>query len=107
MSRWGLTYKGVEPLFPEEWNRVVDALENLDKRIHGGTFTATGDGTRTVFDIPHDFTVKPEITCVGKGVSGLPDIDYWTVDDVYIHVAFKSPPYSGQNIVLWWLAIKL
>lgn len=29
MSWLGLTHKGVEPLFPEEWNAVVDGLDIL------------------------------------------------------------------------------
>jgi len=40
MAKWGLAYKGTEILSPEEWNRVVDALDELDKRaplgIKGG-----------------------------------------------------------------------
>jgi len=42
LSRWELAYKGVETLTPEEWNRVVDALDELDKRAplerSGGVF---------------------------------------------------------------------
>jgi len=57
MSRWNLVYKGVEILTPEEWNRVVDALEELDKRspleFKGGLATFTGDGTTTTFTITH------------------------------------------------------
>jgi len=40
MSWLGLTHKGVEPLYPDEWNRVVDSLDilygyvaNLDARL--------------------------------------------------------------------------
>lgn len=29
MSWIGLTYKGIEPLYPDEWNRVIDALNIL------------------------------------------------------------------------------
>jgi len=37
MSWLGLKYKGVEPLYPDEWNRVIDCLDILyaDVRYHG------------------------------------------------------------------------
>lgn len=31
MSRWGLTYKTFEVLWPDEWNALVDALDELSK----------------------------------------------------------------------------
>jgi len=99
-------------LTPEEWNRVVDALEELDGRApierNGGIATFSGDGTTTSFQIKHGLTATPTVTLVGKGISGLPDIDYWTADATYITVVFKSAPPSGtENIRIWWLAIKL
>jgi hypothetical protein len=33
MSRWGLRYKGVEFLSPDEWNAVVDALNDLSDAV--------------------------------------------------------------------------
>jgi len=111
MSKWQLTYKGTEILTPEEWNRVVDALEELDGRApverNGGTATFTGDGTTTSFQIRHGFTVVPTVALVGKGISGLPDIDYWTADATYITVVFKTAVASGVEIRLWWLALRL
>jgi len=29
MSHWGLRKKGIEPLYPDEWNTVLDALDQL------------------------------------------------------------------------------
>jgi len=29
LSWIGLRYKGVEPLFPDEWNKLIDALDIL------------------------------------------------------------------------------
>jgi len=112
MSRWGLVYKGVEILTPEEWNKVVDALEELDSRapmkIKGGKMTFSGDGTTTTFYIPHNMGSTPTVALVGKAIANLPDIDYWEVNDTYIIVYFKSAPVSGtDNVILWWLAIKL
>ena len=112
MSRWQLTYKGTEILTPEEWNRVVDALEELDKRsplgLNGGVATFSGDGTTTSFSIPHGLGTTPTVALVGKAVAGLPDIDYWDADTTNIIVHFKSPPSSGtDNVRIWWLTIRL
>lgn len=107
MSRWKLTYKGVEPLFTEEWNTVVDALEFLDKRIKCGQAVFSGDGAETTFNIEHGFTEKPTSAIVGKAVADLPDIDYWTIDETYISVTFKTAPPSGtDNVKIWWIAVK-
>jgi hypothetical protein len=43
---------------------------------------------------------------VVKGASGLPDIDYITVDESSINVTFKTPPADGANVAIWWLAVK-
>jgi len=107
--------RGVIPLFPliltpEEWNRVVDALSELDGRtpaeLKCGLITFTGDGTTTSFKIPHGLTETPTVAFVGKASSGLPDVDYWTVDSSYITVVFKTAPSSGSSVSLWWMAIR-
>jgi len=51
MSKWGLKYKGVEILTPEEWNKVVDALEELDSRCVAGANTFLG-----LADTPDSYT---------------------------------------------------
>jgi len=112
MSKWGLAYKGTEILTPEEWNLVVDALDELDKRAvierNGGIATFSGDGTTISFQITHGLTTTPTIALVGKAISGLPDLDYWTADETYITVYFKTAPPAGtENIKLWWYAIRL
>jgi len=107
ISRWGLTYKGVEILTPEEWNAVVDALEELDKRIRCGKAKFSGDGATTTFNIAHEAGKTPIVALVGKATSGLPDIDYWTVDETYISVTFKTAPPSGADVQVWWLAIAI
>jgi len=112
MSRWGLSYKSVEILTPEEWNLVVDALEELDGRaplaIRGGRAVFDGDGSTTTFYIAHGMDAAPTCVVVGKGAANLPDIDYWEADSTNIKVVFKSPPAAGsQNVVIWWLAVRL
>lgn len=111
MSKWGLTYKGTEILTPEEWNRVVDALEELDgrspARVRAGVATFSGDGATTAFSIAHGLGAAPTAALVGKAASGLPDIDYWEADATYIVVHFKSAPPAGAEVRIWWLAVRL
>jgi len=106
MSKWGLSYKGVEILTPEEWNLVVDALNDLDARINGGLASFTGDGSTITFQIPHGLEVSPKAVLVGKGASGLPDLDYHEADSTHIYVHFKTAPPSGASVKLWWVALK-
>ncbi|MHA1741828.1 MAG: hypothetical protein ACTSVD_07040 [Candidatus Thorarchaeota archaeon] len=110
MSKWGLTHKTYEFLEPEEWNTVVDALNELDKRcpleFNGGVYGFTGDGATRVFSIPHGLSATPTVALVGKGSADLPDIDFWTADDQYIIVTFKTAPETGLAGKLWWLALR-
>jgi hypothetical protein len=106
MSWKGLTHKGTEILTPEEWNKVVDALDELKAMIKGGLAEFTGDGTTTTFNIAHGLGAPPTSAIVGKGASGLPDIDYWTADDLNITVTFKTAPASGATVKIWWIALK-
>jgi hypothetical protein len=100
----------VEILSPEEYNTLIDALNELDsrspKKFNCGSASFNGDGVSLSFKIAHGIGTTPSFAIVGKKASGLPDIDYWDVDTTYITVYFKSPPPSGTgNVVLWWLAI--
>ena len=98
-------------LTPEEWNSVVDALDELNARapleIKGGLASFTGDGSTITFKISHGLSGAPSVALVGKASSGLPDIDHYTADTKYINVTFKSPPSSGVEVKLWWLALRL
>ncbi|MEM4500559.1 MAG: hypothetical protein QW512_00315 [Thermofilaceae archaeon] len=110
MSHWGLRYKGTEPLTPTDWNTVVDALDELNRRspdkIACGIAAFSGDGTATEFKVEHGLEDVPTCVICGKGASGLPDIDYWTADGTYITVVFKAAPPSGtNNVKIWYLAI--
>ncbi|RLI87292.1 MAG: hypothetical protein DRP01_02235 [Archaeoglobales archaeon] len=112
MSKWNLAYKGTEILTPEEWNHVVDALEELDGRApverNGGLAVFDGDGVTTMFTITHGLSTTPTVALVGKAISGLPDIDYWEADTTSIKVYFKSAPSSGsENVKLWWYVVRL
>ncbi len=112
MSKWGLKYKGVEILTPEEWNAVVDALNDLDGRapseVKGGLATFDGDGSTTTFTIAHGMSAAPTAALVGKGAPNMPDVDYHEADASYIRVHFKAAPASGSgNVKIWWLAVRL
>ena len=106
MSWVGLRYKGVEVLTPEEWNKVLDALNDLHGRLKGGLATFTGDGVTDTFEVEHGLGAAPSAALAGKGAPGLPDIDYWEADESYIYVTFKSPPEDGASVKVWWIAMK-
>jgi hypothetical protein len=112
MSTWGLKYKGVEVLTPEEWNKVVDALNELDtrafKKLQGGIATFSGDGSTRDFNISHNFGEAPDIALV---FPASPDAvgSMWgevATDKFTIH--YTSPPPSGtDNVKLFYLIAKL
>jgi hypothetical protein len=66
----------------------------------------TGDGVTSTFTISHNLGASPLTVVVGKGSPGLPDIDYWTADSTNIYVTFRSPPDSGVEVRVWWIAVK-
>ncbi|MEM2566914.1 MAG: hypothetical protein QXH20_00360 [Candidatus Bathyarchaeia archaeon] len=109
MSRWGLTYKGVEILTPEEWNNMVMALNDLDNRSPlqraCGKIRFTGDGSTTTFYIPHNFQAEPHYVNVVSASPNLPDIDYIIADDTNITVTFKQAPPTG-DFYLYWIALR-
>jgi hypothetical protein len=106
MSWRGLRYKGRERLTSAEWNAVVDSLNDLATMVRGGLASFTGDGTTTTFGIPHGLGTTPTSVVVVKGVPNIPDIDYVYADSTTINVVFKSPPPSGSEVKVWWLAFK-
>jgi len=68
LAKWGLAYKGTEILSPEEWNRVVDALNELDKRaplgIKGGRVVMKSGTSRVT--VTHGLNAVPSsIVCTG------------------------------------------
>lgn len=108
MAYWGLRYKKVEPLTPSEWNKVVDALDELNtrspKKFACGIAIFSGDGATREFKIEHGLLATPTCVLCGKGGADLPDIDYWTADDAYVTVVFKSAPPEGlDNVKIWYL----
>ena len=55
MSYWGLYYKGFEVLWPEEWNRLVDALDQISEGllllipVANGLITVNAGMYKTIF----------------------------------------------------------
>jgi len=92
-------------LTPAEWNSVIDALNDLDKRVKGGLASFTGDGSTKTFQIAHEVGATPTCVMVGKAAADLPDLDYWEADETNITVSFKTAPAAGATIKLWWLAV--
>jgi len=111
MGSWARIPPSRHILTPEEWNRVVDAIEELDGRApverKGGVASFTGDGVATEFTIAHGLTAAPTVAFVGKKTSGLPAIDSWDADATNIVVRFVSAVASGVSFELWWLALRL
>jgi hypothetical protein len=107
MGRYDHLYSRPLERITTAWrNSIVDALNELESRLRGGHASFTGDGATTTFSIPHGLGVQPVAVIVGKGSPGLPDIDYWVADSVNIYVTFKSPPGSGVEVRVWWIAVK-
>jgi hypothetical protein len=106
MSWRGLRYKGVEFIYPEEWNAIIDALNDLRARVKGGLATFTGDGVTTIFAVTHGLGATPETVSVTKASKNTPDIDYVYADADAIYIVFKTPPASGTTVSVYWLAIK-
>jgi len=70
-----------------------------------GTSKQNGNGLATRFSIPHGIVGTPRFYSCLRGASGLPEIQYLTVDATNIYVNFTSPPLIGSNnVVLVWSA---
>lgn len=111
MSKWGLTYKGTEPLTPEEWNLVVDALNELDsrvKKIISGLAVWSGDGSTMDFVIEHNLGETPNLVLIGEGSEDAIGNKWWEADETRVTIHFLSPPPSGSdNVKLWYLIAKV
>jgi hypothetical protein len=111
MASWGLGYKGTEVLTPEEWNLVVDALNELDgrvKKVRGGIATFSGDGTATDFEFTHDLGEVPTVVMIGEASNDAMGDKWWEADETKVTIHFSSPPPAGtDNVKLWYLLLKL
>ena len=124
MSWKGLTYKRAEPIYPEEWNAVVDALDELKSLIDGekarfvyGEATFSGDGSTKEFLVPNHgiegITDPKQYIVVVQPVSkdaidASPVFGYLSDEDgdgVYeaLRIRFLNPPPQGtDNVVVVW-----
>ena len=112
MSTWGLYYKGPEVLTPEEWNKLVDALQDLDGRAplkrNGGLATFSGDGTTKDFGVAHNWGEVPTavfVTPASPDASG----SFWVeVDATNLIVHYNTAPPSGtNNVKFFYILLKL
>jgi len=106
-----LVYKGVEILTPEEFNRIVDALDELDKRspleFNGGVVAFSGDGTTTQFRISHGLTAKPTVPFVFPASPDARGLFHLEVTNTEIIVNFETAPPTGTgNVSLYWFAVR-
>jgi len=112
MSRWGLSFKGSEVLFPEDWNRVVEALEELDDRtpirMNAGTGVWSGDGLSNTFIVAHNWGEKPTVAFVQPASLDAVGNFYVELTENELKIIYKTPPPSGtDNIVLHYLIMKV
>ena len=111
MSKWGLTYKGTEVLFPEDWNHVVDALQELDGRtpvrVGAGLGTWSGDGTTTTFVVTHNWGEMPTVAFVQPASADAVGDFYVTLDENTLKIVYKTAPPSGtDNVKLYYIIMK-
>jgi hypothetical protein len=112
MSWIGLRYKGVEILTPEEWNLVVDALNELNtrafKKLQLGTAVFSGDGETKDFNISHNFGEAPDFAVA---FPASPDAvgDMWgeATDTVFTIHYVTAPPSGTDNVKLFYMIVKL
>lgn len=98
-------------LTPDEWNRVVDALQELDGRAvleyNGGLASFSGDGATTQFSISHGLSARPTVPFVFPASPDARRPFYLDVTDTAILVNFESPPPTGtDNVKLYWFAVR-
>jgi len=101
----------VEVLTPEEWNRVVDGLEELDKRspleYNGGLVSFNGDGVTTQFRIRHGLAAAPTVPFVFPASPDARRLFYLEVTGTEILVNFEAaPPVGTGNVRLFWFAVR-
>jgi len=111
MSRWGISYKSTEVLFPEDWNNVVDALEELDGRtpirVDAGVGTWSGDGTTNTFIVAHNWGEMPTVAFVQPASPDAVGNFYVQLNENELRIIYKTPPPAGtNNIVLHWIIMK-
>lgn len=124
MSWLGLTHKIAEPLYPDEWNLVVDGLDILKNYIDSekarffyGVGEFDGNGSTTEFVVSNhgvpDITDPREYIVVvtpasQDAINSSPVFGYLSDEDndgVYeaLRIKFSSPPPSGtKNVVVVW-----
>jgi len=111
MSKWGVTYKGTEILFPEDWNNVADALNELDERtpirVSAGVGVWSGDGTTTTFVIAHNWGEVPTVAFTEANTPDASGVRHVELTENELRVVYENPPPAGtNNVVLFWIIMK-
>jgi hypothetical protein len=107
MSRWGLTFKGVEVVSPEEWNLIVTALDELDGRTpleKNGGVASIPNGQSTV-TIQHGLTATPTIILLTGTHSEVSSLWVTGVTATEFTINTASPVTADRSV--YWLAIRL
>jgi parallel beta-helix repeat protein len=92
MSHWGLTYKGVEIVTPEEWNKLIDALDELYERTAVPTFPPQEESAYTIF-------IEDSTTKAKSGKTG--EIEFSGLDaSAVMQSAVDATTTNGGTIVI-------
>lgn len=98
-----LTGKTPPQAFEFAANQIHNGTEWL-RTNNRGTATFTGDGTQTVFSIPHKLVAAPAAAIVNAGSPAATAPSYTVWDATNIIVTFTTAPANGATVKLNWNA---
>lgn len=106
MSRWNLSYKGLEVVTPEEWNSIVDALNELDSRcpleINFGV--ATIESGMSSVDVSHGLSGLPTVVLVTGTHREVKDVYVSNITETTFTVSVDVAVTSDRYV--HWLALR-
>jgi hypothetical protein len=107
LSKWDLGYVGVQAVFPEDWNNMVDALNELDGRApsqrNGGI--ATIPNGETNIEIEHGLTATPQIVLLTGTHSEVASPFVTNVTTSHLTINVANLVTADRQV--YWYAIRL
>lgn len=98
MSVFGLRYKGVEPLFPEEWNTVVDALDIL--YLYNADLKTRLDCLEPKVDEIYNMVSPPKDLETYELVVGSTPIPLSDVDKIVKRIHVRVPSWASTIVYI-------
>lgn len=96
MSHWGLRKKGIEPLYPDEWNTVLDALDQLYGNF--GSSVKYSDLAALGYDIIPDADARRSLGSASKAWLAL--YGYYGYFNSQVYVQGKPVLKDGDPITV-------